>query len=656
MDCPDSCTLEVTVEGQNIVSIEGTQDHPTTKGFICSKIREFGKRVDHESRLLTPMRRVGAKGAGEFVPISWGQAISTITDRFRSIRDEFGAEAILPYHYGGSNGVLGDGFIDSLYFSRLGASRLARTLCATPTGEVATGMYGKMAGVAFNDYPRAKCIVIWGANPKASNIHLLPFLQEAKKNGAFIAVVDPKLNFSPKEIDLHLPVVPGGDLPLALAMIRIWKEAGQIDFDFLGQHADGYETLLAAADAWPVERAAEAAGIEPQVIRTLADVYAEATPAVIRCGWGLERNRNGGQAVAAIMAIPALMGKFGVAGGGYTMSNSGATTFDLKSLLGDVPWDTRIINMSQLGTVLTGPMEPPIKGMFVYNCNPAVTVPDQNLVLEGLSREDLFTVVFDQVMTDSALYADIILPAVTFLEQWEIKKSYGAYIIGGVQPVIEPRGEARPNEIVFGALGQAMGFEDEAFRWDSKTAMKKVAGALRQHNKTPDLEMLEEGKAVLYDFPDETPVQFGTVFPNTADRKAHLTPPALGSAPYQYDPIPGRGLPLSLISPASGRMITSSMGEFSFKELTVMLSVREAETRDIRSGQTVRVYNGLGEVICKADVSDKIRDGVVSMAKGAWFRHAENGKTSTALCPSNVNIVGGGACFNDARVEVERHQ
>lgn len=655
MDCPDSCTLEVTTDGQKIISIDGSHDHPTTKGFICSKIREFGKRVDHHSRLLTPMRRAGEKGAGNFVPISWDEAIATITDRFRQIRDDFGHEAILPYHYGGSNGVLGDGFIDSLYFSRLGASRLARTLCATPTGEVATAMYGKMGGVAFNDYPLAKCIIIWGANPKASNIHLLPFLQQARKNGSFIAVIDPKLNFSAKEIDLHVPVMPGADLPLALGMIRLWHEQGRIDYDFLSRHADGFDALLKAAEAWPLERAAEETGLNAEVIRTLAAVYAEATPAVIRCGWGLERNRNGGQAAAAIMAIPALLGKFAIRGGGFTMSNSGATTFDLKSVLGDVPWDTRIINMTELGKVLTEELHPPIKGIFIYNCNPAVTVPDQNKVLAGLSREDLFTVVFDQVMTDSALYADIVLPAVTFLEQWEIKKSYGAYIVGGVQPVIDPRGEARPNEIVFGALGQAMGFEDEAFRWDSRTAMKKVAEALRQHDKSPDLALLEQGKAALYDFPGETPVQFVDIFPKTPDRKAHLNPAVLGPAPYQYEPIPHGDRSLALISPASGRMITSSMGEFSFDELFVMLSSNEAAKRGIQAGETVRVFNDLGEVVCKANVSDTIRDGVVSMTKGAWFRHSKNGRTSTALCPSNVNVAGGGACFNDARVDIERH-
>ena len=308
MDCPDTCGLEVTVADGRIQKIRGASDHPVTNGFICDKIARFDRRVYHEDRLLYPLRRSGQKGEGRFVRISWDDAIDEITNRFKAIIQQWGGEAILPYHYGGSNGLLGDNFLDDCYFARLGASRMAKTLCAAPSTEVAMGMYGRMPGVAFEDYPLAKCIIIWGTNPKATNIHLVPFLRQAKKNGAFIATVNPVQTFSAQEVDLHLPVFPGADLPVALAMIRLWKEAERFDLSFLQHHADGLEPLLAAADQWTVERAAQEARIDPQAIRRLAQVYAEANPALIRTGWGTERNRNGGQALAAILAMPALLG------------------------------------------------------------------------------------------------------------------------------------------------------------------------------------------------------------------------------------------------------------------------------------------------------------------------------------------------------------
>src|SRR6266852_875358 len=657
MDCPDTCALEVAVEEGRIASIRGAKDHPTTAGFICSKVAHFDRRVYHSDRLLYPMRRTGPKGSCKFRRVSWEEAIGEITSRFRAIISRWGAEAILPYHYGGSNGFLSNGFLDDFYFAKLGASRLARTLCAAPATEVATGMYGKMPGVAFEDYAHAKLILIWGANAKASNIHLVPFLRQAKRNGAFIAVVDPLLNFTAGEVDLHLPVFPGADVPVALAMIRLWKEKGALDHEFLRQHADGLETLLAQADAWPLERAASAARVAAEDIRRLAEAYAASSPAAIRVGWGLERNRNGGQAIAAILAMPALLGKFGVRGGGYTMSNSGAAQLDTTKIFAPVRWQTRIVNQTQLGAVLNDdslPPGPPIMGLFVYNCNPAVTAPDQNAVLRGLAREDLFTVVSEQVMTDTALYADILLPAVTFLEQREIRRAYGSYVVGGVQPVIPPQGEAKANEEVFAALGRAMGWQQEPFYWATDTYMQKVAAALLLDRQAADLPTFAAGKLQGYDFPGPTPIQLKTVFPRTADGKIHLTPPGLGKSPFHYQPVKKEGFPLALISPSNNKMISSSLGEFNYPELWLTIHPADAAARHIANGDTVRVFNELGEVICRAQVSTRMREGVVSLPKGAWRKSSLNGYTSTALCPADVNEVGGGACFNDARVEVEK--
>jgi len=656
MDCPDTCALEVEVRDGKITRISGSENHPTTAGFICSKISQFAKRVYHKDRLLYPMRRIGTKGKGGFERIGWDDALAEIATRFKEIAKEFGSEAILPYHYGGSNGLLGDDFLDDYFFARLGASRLAKTLCAIPTTQVATAMTGKMPGVAFEDYRQAKFILIWGANPKVSNIHLVPFLKEARKNGSFIAVVDPKKNFSDLEVDLHLPVFPGADLPLALSMIRFWKENNLLDWDFINKHCAEWEPLLQQAENWEVEKAADEAGVDADDIKTLAKRYAESTPAVLRCGWGVERNQNGGQAVAAILAMPALLGKFGVRGGGYTMSNSGAVKLDTAKIFGDINWNSRMINMSQIGQVLTGDINPPVKALFVYNCNPAVTAPDQNKVLKGLQRDDLFIVVFEQVMTDTAKFADVILPAVTFLEQKEIKRGYGSYVVGSVYPAIAPCGEAKSNEEIFSALARKMGFKDAPFFWSTDDYMQKVATALHKNGKVLDFDAYRNGQITRIDFEGETPVQFQTVFPSTTDGKIHLCPAVLGPEPFQYHPIQNKQYPLALISPANSKMISSTMGEYNYSELFATIHPDDAAHRKIETGNTVRVFNELGEVTCRAKISNRIRRGVISMPKGAWRKSSLNTKTSTALCPSHVNVVGGGACFNDARVEVEKNE
>jgi len=652
MDCPDSCALDVTVADGHVERIGPGRGHPDTAGFICTKIARFGRRMYHEDRILFPQRRTGAKGSGSFERVSWDDAIAEITDRFREIGRDFGGEAILPYHYGGSNGQLTDGFVDELYFAKLGASRLAKTICAVPTTLVASGMYGKMPGVAFSDYTEAECIVVWGANPKTSNIHLVPYLKAAKRSGAFVIVVDPSRNFSPQEADLHVPVMPGTDLPLALALIEFWRAAGMLDSAFLEQHACDVDVLLAAAEGWSLERAAAATGVDVESIRIFAEEYAKANPAVIRCGWGPERNRNGGQAIAAILALPALLGKFGVRGGGYTMSNR-ATKIDRDAVFEMPVWETRVINMTQLGDALNDELDPAVRGLFVYNSNPAVTTPDQNRVLQGLARDDLFTVVFDQVQTDTAQYADIVLPATTFLEHWDVNISYGSYVVGGTRPVVAPQGEARSNMEVFGALGRAMGWTEEPFQWDAETCIGKMADAMSLDGAPADRALLEGGR-IQQVFPSGTnPIQFGTVFPRTPDGRIHLAPRALGENPYAYDPIDVGEYALALVSPASGKMITSTLGEFNFPELYVDLHRDDAKARNVSDDDQVRVYNDLGEVICRARVRDRVRPGVVSMPKGAWRKSSANGMTATALCPADVSEIGGAACFNDARVEVE---
>ncbi len=662
MDCPDSCALDVTVAEGRIARIQaapaGTTAHPNTQGFICGKVSRFARRVYHDTRVLHPQKRVGAKGEGRFTRISWDEALQTMAGRFREIIDRWGAEAILPYHYDGSNGLLSHEFLDAYLFAKLGTSRLARTLCAATSGGVATGIYGRIPGVAFQDYPHAKAILVWGANPKFSNIHLVPYLQQARRNGAFVAMIDPVRNFGPDEIDLHLPVYPGADLPVALSLIRQWHEDGRLNHAFLAQHADGLEPLLAAAGEWTFDRAAAEARVPARDLARLATIYAESTPAVIRVGWGPERNRNGGQALAAVMAMPALLGKFGVRGGGYTLSNSGAARLDLTKVFGpDSPiprWKTRELNMTRLGALLTEPLSPPVQALFVYNCNPVATVPDQNRVLHGLGRDDLFTVVHEQVMTDTARYADILLPAVTFLEQHEIKRSYGSYILGGVQPAIDPCGEARPNEWVFAQLGRALGFSDEPFTWDTAACLRHVTAALSLAGQPCDPRPALQGGIQGFPFPGGGPIQFVDVHPQTADGKIHLTPAVLGSAPFRYEPVAAAEFPLALVSASNNQMISSTLGEFNYPELWLALNPADAAARGIRDQDEVRIFNPLGEVRCRARIQDAMREGVCGLPKGAWRLASRNGKTSTALCPADVNVVGGGACYNDARVEVEK--
>ncbi len=652
LDCPDNCALKVDVADGRVIKVYGDEDHEITRGYICGKVSRMERRLYGPDRVQRPMRRVGAKGEGRFEPISWDEAADEIASRFAAIRERWGGEAILPCHYGGSNGLLSDSLLDHLFFARLGASRQEKTICAVPTTLAAAGMYGKMPGVAIEDYPEAELILIWGANPKASQIHLIPFLKEAKARGAFIAAVDPVNNFSDSEIDLHLGLTPGTDLPLALAMIRLWQERGQLDGAFLAAHAEGVEPLLAQAQAWPLARAADVCRVPAEAIETLATRYAAAAPAALRCGWGQERNVNGGQATAAILAMPALLGKFGVRGGGYTMSNSAAVSFDPSRVIGDFAWDARSLNQSKLGAWLTGDLDPPVKALFVYNCNPAVTIPNQNAILRGLAREDLFTVVSEQVMTDTAAYADILLPATTFLEAYDLRKSYGSYTAGGTIPAIAPVGEAKSNAATFALLGRAMGFDDEAFGLDDRELFRRIAENVGLGDGPADPARLVAGGWQLNRFKGDTPIQLKTVFPATANGKINLTPAELGPEPYRYIPVESADYPLALISPASRHLVTSTFGEFNLPELRVTLHPETAAARGLSAGAPVRVFNELGEVACALAVSDRVARGVAMMPKGAWRKSSKNRRTSTALCPDTLNVVGGAACYNDARVEI----
>jgi len=655
LDCPDRCSLDVTVEDGRVVSIEGSRANPLTAGFICSKVRRFPEHVYAPERVRHPMVRRGAKGDASFAQVSWPEALALVARRLGEVRERWGGEAILPYYYGGSNGLVTQGTLDARFFAALGASRLDRAVCAAPTGAVAKAMTGKMPGVAFPDYEAARLIVLWGANPWHSNIHLVPHLKRAREAGARVVLVDPRATAPGAYVDEWLAVRPGTDVALALALVRCLAQAGNVDEAFLAAHTTGHERVLEAAESWTLDRAAAVTGLAASDIARLAEAYAETEPAVIRIGWGLERNRNGGSAVAAILTLPALAGKFGRRGGGFTMSNSGAFRIDDEARAGGPEPPTRIVNMNLLGRVLLGEIAPPpVMALFVYDCNPVVTVPDQNRIVQGLKREDLFTVVFDAVMTDTALYADVVLPATTFLEHDELAHSYGSYTVHYSPGVIPPVGEGRPNPVVFRDLARVVGIADGFFDGGEAALRARALGSVR----TPlaggaDLDRLERERVVPVDFAGTGPVQFVNAFPFTADRRMRLAPPELGPNLYAYrEPAADARFPLALISPATDRTVNSMLGELKTDEAELHLHPEDARPRGIASGDGVRVFNALGEVRCRARLSARIRPGVVSLPKGAWRRSFRSGTSATALVADDLSEIGGGACFNDARVEV----
>ncbi len=653
LDCPDACSLEVRVQDGRVVKVDGSHRNPVTQGYICAKVRRMPELLYGEGRLLHPAVQTGGKGEGRFERVSWDEALDLLAERMLEARERWGGESILPFSYGGSNGWLTQDTTDARLFHRLGASRLARTVCAAPSGRATAGLTGKMAGVALPDYVHSRLIVVWGVNPGASGIHLVPILQEAQRRGATLVVIDPNRTSLAKRADFHLAPRPGTDLAIALAIHRFLFEEGKADWDFLNAHTTGAEELRKRALPWTFERAAEVSGVPAEAIEHLALLYVETSPAAIRTGWGLERNRNGGSAIAAVIALPAVAGKFGVRGGGYTLSNSGVWAADRPAAVREPEPATRLVNMNLLGSMLTDDPKPPVKLLFVYNCNPLATIPNQEKVRRGLEREDLFTVVFEQVWTDTARYADLVLPATTFLEHRELSRGYGSFRMYRTEAVAEPAGEARPNYDVFADLCDRLGLSHPD---EPRTAADLEAALLRRSDRVRE-DLDRDATAV----PDvgELPIQFVDAFPQTPDRKMHLVPDALdreaplGLYGYQEDPATER-YPLALISPATNRTISSYLGHLYKEQVPLEIHPDDAAARGIADGDEVRVWNDLGEVRVKARWSRDIKTGVVLLPKGLWSHQTLSGTTSNAVSPDTLTDLGAGACFNDARVQVAR--
>ncbi|MEE2778167.1 MAG: molybdopterin-dependent oxidoreductase [Acidobacteriota bacterium] len=651
LDCPDACSLAVEVENGIATRIDATLDNTFTQGFICSKVRRFPRRVYGDARLRSPLRRIGAKGEGRFEEIGWSEAYDAIADAIERVRDQAGAEAILPLSYGGSNGALTQDTTDARFFARLGASRLKRSVCAAATGAAISGIYASMPGVAPEDYPEAALIVVWGANPSAANIHLVPILQRAQRAGTILVVIDPRRTPLAAKADLHLQLHPGTDLPVALSLHRWLFESGAADRSFIEGHTRGSDALSRRSSEWSFERAADLAGVDASDLDWLARSYAKASPALIRCGWGLERNRNGGSAVAAVLALPAVAGKFGVRGGGYTLSNSRSIPLRSDRAAAAREAQTRIVNMNHVGRLLNGDEGPPVDLLFVYNNNPVATLPDQEAVKRGLAREDLFTVVFDQVHTDTVPFADIVLPATTFLEHHDLRVAYGPHLAQDVTPIVDRVGEAKPNYEVFEALCDRLGLDQP----DDPLGVEGLRRALASDRP----RILEDLAATGLVVPETggRPVQMVDLKPDTPDGRIDLFPEHLDrEAPeglYAYQPDPAtHDYPLALLSPSTHRTTNSSLGELYRDQAVLEMATADANPRGLASGDLVRIHNRLGEVHCAVRLSPNLRPGVVVLPKGIWSHNTRNGATSNALVNDSLTDLGGGATFNDCRVEV----
>jgi anaerobic selenocysteine-containing dehydrogenase len=656
LDCPDLCGLSVTVDNGRVIKIDGDRRGPITAGFICGKVRKMADHLYGDDRLLEPRVRTGPKGSGQWKTVSWDDALGLIADKISTICARSGGEAILPFHYGGSNGWLTEGALATRFFRRLGASNLDRTFCAAATTAAARGMYGVIPGVALEDYVHSKLIVLWGVNPSATSIHLVPIIDRAREAGAKLVVVDPRSTPLARRADLHLAVKIGADLPVALAVINALFERGHANRTFLDQHAVETDELARRAAKWSLDAAASVAGLDVSALEQFVELYASASPAVIRCGWGIERNRNGGSSVAAVLALPTVAGKFGVRGGGYTMSNGDARwTISAETAIAEPAAKTRTVNMSELPRALQTLRAPAIECLFVYNCNPVATAPDQRNVIEQLSREDLFVVVHEQVMTDTAQLADVVLPATSFLEHRDLRRGYGTMRLYDSPAVAQPPGSARSNNQLFNELLTRLDLHRPN---DPITDDELVAATLdaSPHGAALRTELTTQGVASP---PTGTrPLAFVDVVPDTPDHKIHLVPAALdreANGLYTFHPDPATDqYPLALISPALATQISSTFGQLRTAPATLDLSRTDAATRDIATGDPIRVFNQHGEVHCIAKVSDETRPGVCVLPKGLWRKHTANGLTANALIPQAFADLAGQAAFNDARVQVAK--
>jgi molybdopterin guanine dinucleotide-containing S/N-oxide reductase-like protein len=697
-DCPDSCAVLVTIdESGRATRVRGDASHPVTRGFLCGKVAKYLDRVYSPERLLYPMRRRAgmAKGplahgreAEAFERIAWDEALDTIAARLKSVAAEFGPESILPYSYAGTIGVLGYGSMDRRFFHRLGASQLDRTICSETGGQALKSVYGRKLGTDTEAFRHAKLIVAWAANIHGNNIHLWPFIEEARRNGAKLIAIDPYPTRTARAADWHIAIRPGTDSALALGMMHILMRDGLYDRDYVERWTHGFERLKERAAEYHPERVAALTGIEAEDIERLAREYATASPAAIRVNYGVQRCDNGGAAVRAIAMLPALTGAWKHLGGGLQLSTSGAFRFDSDALerpdlmlASELKRPARVVNMSLLGQALTELREPEVKALFVYNSNPAAIAPDQGAVLRGLRREDLFTVVHEQFFTDTADYADIVLPATTFLEHKDIQGAYGHYYVQLSEQAIEPLGEARPNVWLFAELAQRMGFSDVCFRDSVDDLIAQALRSEQPEKQPPWLEgMTQEtlrtaGGAQRLKFDEEK--QGGHFLPfaegpfETPSGKIEFCSEAL--AAQGVDPLPAfrpaeesrnaamsARYPLEFLPRKADNYMNSTFANLeghremeSARNGVLEMHSDDAAARGIADGDAVEVFNARGSLALKALVQAGVPRGVVA-ARLNWNKLSAGGHNVNLLTSQRLNDLAGGPAFYSVLVEVRR--
>ncbi|HVP53524.1 MAG TPA: molybdopterin oxidoreductase family protein [Candidatus Eisenbacteria bacterium] len=682
-DCPDACGTLITVEEGRATKVQGDPAHPVTQGFLCAKVAKYLDRVYSPDRLLYPMRRVAPKGTGgaeAFQRISWDKALDEIVAKLKDISAEFGPEAVLPYSYGGNLGVLNGGSMDMRFFYRAGASQLLRTICATTGGEAIVSMYGRKVGTEPEQFRHAKYIIAWGANIHGNNIHLWPFVEEARRNGAKLVVIDPYRTRTAKVADWHIPINPSTDVALAMGLMHVIVRDGLQDADYVARYAEGFDELQKRLPKYTPKQVSAWTGVSEADIELLAHEYATMRPAAIRVNYGIQRTQNGGAAMRAVCMLPVITGSWKELGGGLQLSTSGAFELNttkleradlmLKSPLGRA---ARCINMVELGKALTEVNDPPVKALFVYNSNPAAVCPEHNLVVRGLKRDDLFTVVHEQFFTDTTDYADVVLPATTFFEHKDLVKSYGHLYLQVSQQAINPLGQCKSNVELFRELALRMGFEDDCFRETVDEMIEKALSSGVAQLDGITRERLEHEPQVRLnvhgDGSDRPWLPFANGFP-TPNGKARLYDGsliALGMDPVAEFVPPeesrhtamAKRYPLELLARKADNFLNStfvnlpSLQKMEQQQHVLEISRQDAERRGIRDGDRVRVFNERGEIVLQARVDGAVAPGVVG-AKLGWAKLSEGGVNVNVLTSARLADLGGGATFYSTLVEVER--
>jgi anaerobic selenocysteine-containing dehydrogenase len=671
-DCPDTCVMTVAVEDGKAVAIGGDPDHRFTQGFLCAKVNRYLERVYSPDRVLHPLRRVGKKGEGRFERVSWDSALDEIAARFRSVIAEHGPQAILPYSYAGNMGLLSYGSMDRRFFHALGASLLDRTICASAGAAGLKATIGRSMGFDPEAIVHARFIVAWGANIVSSNVHLWPLIEEARRRGARLVVVDPYRSRTAEMADQHLALLPGTDGALALGVMHVVFRDGLEDRDYIERYTIGAEALRERVKDWTPRRAAEATGLTAAEVEGFAREYATRQPSALRVNYGLNRHAGAGMAVRTIACLPALVGAWRHPGGGLLLSTSGTYPVDNAALerLDLVKPGTRTLNMSRIGALLLDPgLAPPIKALFVYNSNPVAVAPDQESVRTGFAREDLFTVVHDLFLTDTADFADLVLPATTTLEHYDIHKSYGHLNVSLSRPAIAPLGESKANTEVFRLLARHLGLDHPALRETDEEMAHQALRWDHPHLRGIDFERLEREGSVRLSVPDPYAPFAEGGFP-TPSGKCELYAESL--AQMGLDPVPtytpprenvqsapelARRYPLAFISPPAHHFLNSTFSAqpvFVRRESGPGLTIhpRDAAARGIVDGQRVRTFNDRGSFLATARVSDEARPGVVVGLSIWWSKMCPGGRNANAVTSQELTDMGGGATFYDALVDV----